>query len=88
MYYAAFDHVNEDAKVAVVGITPGWNQMEIAHRAAWLVRGPCPVCLSQSQVEYGVTSGLVLGRRRSEVHGLHEVLGELVLGLRSAAGRV
>ncbi len=35
VYYAPFDHVNEDAKVAVVGITPGWNQMEIAHRAAW-----------------------------------------------------
>lgn len=34
IYYAPFDYLNEDAKVAVVGITPGWNQMEIAHRSA------------------------------------------------------
>ena len=34
IYYAPFDHVNEDAEVAIVGITPGWSQMEIAHRSA------------------------------------------------------
>lgn len=34
VYYAPFDYVNEGAKVAVVGITPGWTQMEIAHRSA------------------------------------------------------
>ena len=34
VYYAPFDHVNERARIAVVGITPGWNQMEIAHRSA------------------------------------------------------
>jgi hypothetical protein len=34
MYYAPFDHVNTSAKVAVVGITPGWTQMEIAFRVA------------------------------------------------------
>lgn len=34
IYYAPFDHVNGDAKVAVVGVTPGWTQMEIAYRSA------------------------------------------------------
>jgi hypothetical protein len=34
IYYAPFDFVNERAKVALVGITPGFRQMEIAHRAA------------------------------------------------------
>ena len=34
VYYAPFDHVNKDAKVALVGITPGWTQMEIAYRSA------------------------------------------------------
>jgi hypothetical protein len=34
VYYAPFDYVNQDAKVAVVSITPGWTQMEIAYRSA------------------------------------------------------
>ena len=34
VYYAPFDYVNQDAKVALVGITPGWTQMEIAYRSA------------------------------------------------------
>jgi hypothetical protein len=34
VYYAPFDYVNESAKVALVGITPGWTQMEIAYRSA------------------------------------------------------
>src|SRR5215217_2021844 len=34
VYYAPFDYVNRDAKVAVVGITPGWAQKEIAYRSA------------------------------------------------------
>lgn len=41
MYYAPFDAINESAAVTIVGITPGWQQMEIAFRAARaaLVRG-------------------------------------------------
>lgn len=34
VFYAPFDWVNVDAKVALVGITPGWTQMEIACRTA------------------------------------------------------
>jgi hypothetical protein len=34
IYYAPFDHVNEKAKVVLVGITPGWTQMEVACRCA------------------------------------------------------
>ena len=32
IYYAPFDYVNSQAKVALVGITPGFQQMEIALR--------------------------------------------------------
>lgn len=34
IYYAPFDFINTQAKVAVVGITPGWTQMEIGFRQA------------------------------------------------------
>src|SRR5262249_48270357 len=34
IYYAPFDYVNADAKVVLIGITPGWQQIEIAYRAA------------------------------------------------------
>jgi hypothetical protein len=36
IYYAPFDYVNEKAKVVLVGITPGWTQMEIGYRFARL----------------------------------------------------
>lgn len=34
MYYAPFDYLNPRAKVVLVGVTPGWTQMEIAYRQA------------------------------------------------------
>jgi hypothetical protein len=34
VYYAPFDSVNVRAKVIIIGITPGWTQMEIAFRRA------------------------------------------------------
>jgi hypothetical protein len=34
LYYAPFDYINERARVALVGIAPGWFQMELAHRTA------------------------------------------------------
>ena len=34
LFYAPFDFVNMSAKVAIVGITPGFQQMEIAFRVA------------------------------------------------------
>jgi hypothetical protein len=32
IYYAPFHHMNEQARVAIVGITPGWTQTEISLR--------------------------------------------------------
>jgi hypothetical protein len=34
VFYAPFDYVHRPARVALVGITPGWQQMEIAYRVA------------------------------------------------------
>ncbi len=34
IYYGPFHHVNPAARVALIGITPGWTQMEIAYRCA------------------------------------------------------
>ncbi len=34
MYYAPFGSVNPSAAIILLGITPGWTQMEIAHRVA------------------------------------------------------
>lgn len=34
IYYAPFDYVNENAKIVLIGITPGWTQMEIGYRFA------------------------------------------------------
>jgi hypothetical protein len=34
IYYAPFDHINLHAKVIIVGITPGWTQMEKSFRIA------------------------------------------------------
>ncbi|MCG8350778.1 MAG: hypothetical protein MI924_23655, partial [Chloroflexales bacterium] len=34
IYYAPLDYVNSDAQVMLIGITPGWQQIEIAYRAA------------------------------------------------------
>ena len=36
IYYAPFDSINADAKVVLVGITPGWTQMEAAYQEARL----------------------------------------------------
>ncbi len=30
VYWAPFDYINKDAKVIILGITPGWTQMELA----------------------------------------------------------
>lgn len=34
MYYAPFDSINPAARLALVGVTPGWTQMEISYRVA------------------------------------------------------
>lgn len=34
IYYAPFDQVNARAKLVLVGVTPGWTQMQLAYRTA------------------------------------------------------
>ncbi|MHB1539286.1 MAG: hypothetical protein ACYCUM_10060 [Solirubrobacteraceae bacterium] len=34
VFYTPFDHVNEQARVTLVGITPGWHQMRAAYETA------------------------------------------------------
>lgn len=34
LYYAPFDYLNAGARVALVGIAPGWYQVELAYRTA------------------------------------------------------
>lgn len=34
VYYAPLDYINQQAEIALVGITPGWHQMEVAFRTA------------------------------------------------------
>jgi hypothetical protein len=34
IYYAPFDYINKDASIIIVGITPGWTQMELSFRTA------------------------------------------------------
>lgn len=35
VYYAPFEHVNEDAKIVIVGITPGLHQMKKSYETVW-----------------------------------------------------
>jgi hypothetical protein len=34
IYYVPLEYLNDGARIALVGITPGWSQLEIAYRAA------------------------------------------------------
>lgn len=34
IYYAPLEYVNEEAKVVLIGVSPGWKQMETAYRTA------------------------------------------------------
>lgn len=34
IYYSPLEYINTAAKIAIVGITPGWTQMELAYRTA------------------------------------------------------
>ena len=34
VHYAPFDHVNRDARIVLVGLTPGWQQTELAFETA------------------------------------------------------
>ncbi|MFI5395832.1 MAG: hypothetical protein ACHQ9S_09895 [Candidatus Binatia bacterium] len=52
MYYAPFGSVNSSAVIALLGITPGWTQMEIAYRVA------------RKEVEVGTVPGEICKRAK------------------------
>lgn len=84
VYYAPFDYVNEGAKVAVVGITPGWTQMEKAYRSARRDLldglGPVEVCRRAKQ------GASFAGSMRTNLISMLDALGlRAYLGIESAA---
>ncbi|MEN9937727.1 MAG: hypothetical protein RLZZ387_4306 [Chloroflexota bacterium] len=79
LFYAPFDYINRRARVALVGIAPGWYQVELAHRTARdALRAGAPheeaSCLAR-------TTGSLSGPIRSNTVamldgvGLHRALG-------------
>lgn len=82
IYYAPLDFINTQAKVAVVGITPGWTQMEIAFRqaSAALRDGlTASEALQQAKMEASFAGSM----RKNLVSMLNETPLQEVLGLDS-----
>ena len=85
IYYAPFDFINAQAKVAIVGITPGWTQMEIAFRQARaaLKNGlTASEALQKAKVEASF-AGLM---RNNLVTMLNEIRLSAALGMKSCDG--
>jgi len=80
--YAPFDFVNIRAKVAIVGITPGWTQMEIAFRQASAVlhKGGTATEASQRAKEEASFAGAM---RNNLVKMLDEIGLQDVIGIES-----
>lgn len=82
--YAPFDHVNEQAKIVIVGITPGRTQMEAALNAArsgFLMKLPEEEILAKAKVHASFS-----GDMRKELVGLLDYIGlPKVFGIASAA---
>ncbi len=59
VYYAPFDWASANARVIILGITPGWTQMEIACRAARaaLVAGSSPEDVCRTAKLHGSFAG-------------------------------
>lgn len=58
IYYAPFDYVNEDAKVALISVNPGWKQVEMAYRLARHQLGtgvPVKEMLRRVSIDAGIT---------------------------------
>ncbi|MCV9964640.1 hypothetical protein OIU34_22370 [Pararhizobium sp. BT-229] len=82
--YAPFDHVNAQAKVVIVGITPGRTQMEAALNAArsgFLMKLPEEEILERAKVHASFS-----GDMRKELVGLLDFIGlPKAIGISSAA---
>jgi hypothetical protein len=82
IYYAPFDFVNIKAKVVIVGITPGWTQMEIAFRQAGSVLrdgGTSTEAAQKAKSEASFAGAM----RNNLVKMLNEIGLQTALGLKS-----
>ena len=79
IYYAPFDYVNRRARIAIIGITPGWTQMEISYRTARrdLDKGLCPREICKRANREASFAGLMRKNLISMLDGLNipKVLG-------------
>jgi hypothetical protein len=84
IYYAPVDYVNTRARLAVVGITPGWQQMEIAYRAARqaLLSGATAEEAQRSAKAQACFAGAM---RRNLIAMLDELGAAPMLGVKSVA---
>jgi hypothetical protein len=84
VYYAPFDYVNLQAKVILVGITPGWTQMQLALQEA---RRPTLDGLGRAEVCRIVKQkASFAGRMRTNLIGMLDQLGlREALQIRSSA---
>ncbi|HZS77792.1 MAG TPA: hypothetical protein VFA41_14355 [Ktedonobacteraceae bacterium] len=69
IYYIPFEVVNPAAKVMIVGITPGWTQMELAYRVA---RDGLRIGLSSFEVlrKVKATASFADWRQRDSSHAI------------------
>jgi hypothetical protein len=69
IYYAPFDHINAGARVALVGITPGFRQMEIALRASRdaLLAGESSYAAIGIPAALGIASSAALYAERTDL---------------------
>lgn len=79
MFYAPFEAINRAAKIAIVGITPGFQQMEIAIRSARAAivsgRTNSEACVeAKANASFAGTMRLNLIKMLNEIR-LHEALG-------------
>jgi len=83
IFYAPFDWTNADAKIIILGITPGWSQMEQACRAA---RTAMVTGQSSEEVCRTATSGASFaGRMRINLVGMLDELGlPQLIGIQSS----
>jgi hypothetical protein len=85
IYYAPFDFLNTQAKIGIVGITPGWTQMESAFRQARaaLKNGlTASEALQKAKVEASFAGSM----RNNLVTMLNEIHLSDALGLKSCDG--
>lgn len=84
VFYAPFDHLNDDAEVVLVGVTPGWTQVEVSFVAARtaIAAGMHDEAVLREAKRVASFSG---GLRRNLVSMLDQIGVAIALGLPSSA---